>query len=382
MNQISKNEAILFACCDSLYWGCVACFLGFAGCFFLDCGMASSVLSLVIAAYQLLALGGGFFWGGLCDRLETNRKIFIPVFAGYLICMSLTYYYGTRNLPLACVLYFAAGFLIASMGTNLDVWILRSVHYDPDYFGVIRGIGSMGWAVAVLVCGFLIDDYGYIVMVIASLILAGATYVFVFILKEPPYVREKKAQVRVKDLAGNRNYIYLMIVILLCGMAISPVGNLQAVFLQDVGGDVGMLGIDSFIGVMFQGLFIIISGKFERMPAHLRMVLMCALLVAELVVTGLAKSPFLIIMGMVFANVSYGIMMPTMRELVTRYVPEHLRNTAHSLSDLIFGSLSAIISLIYSSALIHSLGTKSVVVIGLCIIAVPMILTLRRKSFR
>ena len=98
MNQISKNEAILFACCDSLYWGCVACFLGFAGCFFLDCGMASSVLSLVIAAYQLLALGGGFFWGGLCDRLETNRKIFIPVFAGYLVCMSLTYYFVTYVL--------------------------------------------------------------------------------------------------------------------------------------------------------------------------------------------------------------------------------------------------------------------------------------------
>ncbi len=58
-------------------------------------------------------------------------------------------------------MYFAAGFLIASMGTNLDVWILRTVHYDPDYFGVIRGIGSMGWAIAVLICGFLIDAYGY-----------------------------------------------------------------------------------------------------------------------------------------------------------------------------------------------------------------------------
>ncbi|MDD5845793.1 MAG: MFS transporter, partial [Lachnospiraceae bacterium] len=364
------------------YWGCVACFLGFAGCFFLDCGMESSVLSLVIAAYQLLALGGGFFWGGLCDRLETNRKIFIPVFAGYLVCMSLTYYFGTRNLPLACVMYFAAGFLIASMGTNLDVWILRTVHYDPDYFGVIRGIGSMGWAVAVLICGFFIDAYGYGVMVISSLILAAATYVFVFILKEPPYVREKRTRVRARDLAGNRNYVFLIVVILLCGMAISPVGNLQAVFLQEVGGDVGMLGIDSFVGVTFQGLFIIISGKLERLSAHLRMVLMCALLAAELTVTGLAQSPFLIIMGMVFANVSYGIMMPTMRELVTRYVPEHLRNTAHSLSDLIFGSLSAIISLIYSSALIHSFGMKSIVIVGLFIIAVPMLLTLKKDSFR
>ncbi|MDY6308246.1 MAG: MFS transporter [Oribacterium sp.] len=382
MNQMSKKEAILFACCDSLYWGCVACFLGFAGCYFLDCGMASSVLSLVIAAYQLLALGGGFFWGGLCDRLETNRKIFIPVFAGYLVCMSLTYYFGTRNLPLACVMYFAAGFLIASMGTNLDVWILRTVHYDPDYFGVIRGIGSMGWAVAVLICGFFIDAYGYGVMVISSLILAAATYVFVFILKEPPYVREKRTRVRARDLAGNRNYVFLIVVILLCGMAISPVGNLQAVFLQEVGGDVGMLGIDSFVGVTFQGLFIIISGKLERLSAHLRMVLMCALLAAELTVTGLAQSPFLIIMGMVFANVSYGIMMPTMRELVTRYVPEHLRNTAHSLSDLIFGSLSAIISLIYSSALIHSFGMKSIVIVGLFIIAVPMLLTLKKDSFR
>ena len=382
MNQMSKKEAILFACCDSLYWGCVACFLGFAGCFFLDCGMESSVLSLVIAAYQLLALGGGFFWGGLCDRLETNRKIFIPVFAGYLVCMSLTYYFGTRNLPLACVMYFAAGFLIASMGTNLDVWILRTVHYDPDYFGVIRGIGSMGWAIAVLICGFLIDAYGYSVMVISSLILAAATYVFVFILKEPPYVREKRTRVRARDLVGNRNYVFLIVVILLCGMAISPVGNLQAVFLQEVGGDVGMLGIDSFVGVTFQGLFIIISGKLERLSAHLRMVLMCALLAAELTVTGLAQSPFLIIMGMVFANVSYGIMMPTMRELVTRYVPEHLRNTAHSLSDLIFGSLSAIISLIYSSALIHSFGMKSIVIVGLFIIAVPMLLTLKKDSFR
>ena len=156
----------------------------------------------------------------------------------------------------------------------------------------------------------------------------------------------------------------------------------SALEIGAVGGDVGMLGIDSFVGVTFQGLFIIISGKLERLSAHLRMVLMCALLAAELTVTGLAQSPFLIIMGMVFANVSYGIMMPTMRELVTRYVPEHLRNTAHSLSDLIFGSLSAIISLIYSSALIHSFGMKSIVAVGLFIIAVPMLLTLKKDSFR
>ena len=75
-------------------------------------------------------------------------------------------------------------------------------------------------------------------------------------------------------------------------------------------------------------------------------------------------------------------MMPTMRELVTKYVPEDLRNTAHSLTDMIFGSLSGILSLSCSSLLIHRFGIRSIVVAGLALLVAPLVMSIRRNSFR
>ena len=285
-------------------------------------------------------------------------------------------------MPLACLLYFAAGFLISSMGTNLDVWIMRSVRYDPASFGVIRGIGSIGYAVSMLATGFLVESFGYSVIVTASYLFAIPTMMLAVLLKEPVFLRNNTRKVSASALLGNRPYIYLVIVILLSGMAVNPVSSLQPVLLESVGGSVSVLGIDMFAAVMFQGLFIMLSGKLARFSPHMRMVLMTLALLAELTCTGLARTPMLIILGMIFSNVSYGIMMPTMRELVTKYVPEDLRNTAHSLTDMIFGSLSGILSLSCSSLLIHRFGIRSIVVAGLALLVAPLVMSIRRNSFR
>ena len=55
-------------------------------------------------------------------------------------------------------------------------------------------------------------------------------------------------------------------------------------------------------------------------------------------------NPWMIILGTVFSNMSYGIMLPTQREIVEANVPSTLKNTAHSLSDAMYGSFSGILA--------------------------------------
>ena len=90
----------------------------------------------------------------------------------------------------------------------------------------------------------------------------------------------------------------------------------------------------------------------------------------------LAFTPALVILGTVFANISYGIMLPTQREIVESDVPSSLKNTAHSLSDAMFGSFSGILALTYSGVLMDAFGAKFVAVLGIGIMSIASVLAL------
>ncbi len=126
----------------------------------LACGMPEGVLSLLLAAYMLTSFGGAFFWGRLCDRKETNRRIFLPVFFSATLLSALAFLAAGRSLLLSSFLYLALGFLVSSLGTNLDAWMLRSFRHDSAMYGRARGTGSAGYAAAMLVGGQLIRLFG------------------------------------------------------------------------------------------------------------------------------------------------------------------------------------------------------------------------------
>ena len=69
-------------------------------------------------------------------------------------------------------------------------------------------------------------------------------------------------------------------------------------------------------------------------------------------------------------------MLPTQREIVENDVPVALKNTAHSLSDAMFGSFSGILALIYSGALMDAFGARCVAYLGIGIMTIAVLLSL------
>lgn len=370
------GKFLRFGMLDFLYWAYFASFIGFVTTYFLSCGMSSSMLSLVIAAYMLFAFFGAFFWGGLSDRRQSNKKVFIPELIIMTVLCIAEFFLVRISIWFAVILHPLVGFMAPPLGTNLDAWMLRSFNHDAGAFGRARALGSVGYAAAMLVLGQIYNRIGFQMIPFVTGGLSAVILILAFLTEEKPYqvMKRKESIGNTRDLLKIRPYVFLVITLFLTGLSSAPVNNLKIVILESVGGDVSVLGIDSFIGVMVQAVFIFLSGSLRRMPAKLRMLMVTVFAMLMLLCVWLAVNPFMVIVGTVMMNISYGLQLPTMREITEKNVPENLKNTAHSLTDAMYGSFAGVFALLYSGTLMDAFGAKFVAFLGVLIMIIPVAL--------
>lgn len=384
MDQVENKTILGFSILDAIYWGFYAASAGFLSSYMLENGLSSSFLSIDLAIFMVFSFIGAFFWGSKCDKAKSNKKIFLPEFIGTVLIALVIYFVADKNVMMSALLYPLFGFMVAPLGSSLDAWMLRSFNRDGNIYGRARGTGSAGYAIAALVIGQLTNYLGYVILPIGMISTAIVVFVLAFLMKESAYEERKKEDNSVKadpkGLLKITPYIFLCVVMFLTGLAISPYNNLKIVVLKSVGGDVGMLGIDSFVGVMVQALFIFISGKLNRLPRQLRLFLVSVCVAMTMILAAIATNPYIIVLGTIFTNISYGIMLPTSREITEAYVPQELKTTAHSLTDAMYGYAAGMIALLYSGTLMDMFGVRFVMYLGAGIMMIPIIMTLFTMS--
>lgn len=379
MEQNDRGQSVLhFSLLDGFFWAFFACFGGLISAYFLACGMANTALSITLAGYMLASFLGSFAVGRLCDRLASNRKVFLPMFGLSALTAFLAFFLAKTNLVIAAALYILFGFLCLPLGSSLDAWMLRSFHNDGSKYGRARSCGSAFYAIAMLIMGILVQKQGYDVMPTAMAVFAILILIFAFRANEEPYpqAQSQKKSGGMKDLLHIHPYVFLLAIILLCGLAVSPINNLKIVILKSVGGDVGILGLDSFLGVMIQAVCIMMAGPMQKINSHLRLFLMSASLFITMILIVFAVNPGMIILSTCFVNLSYGFMLVTQRQITEEAVMPDLRTTAHALCDTMYAGVSGTIALLYSGAMMDHLGAKSPAVLGLVLTIIASLLSI------
>ena len=381
-----KTERFLrYGIMDGLFYAWCASFTGFITSYFLACGLSASKLSTMLAVYMITCFAGALFWGGVCDKLKTNRKVFIASFTAVILIAGIITVITPHNVNLAVVLYPVMGFMLSSLGSNLDAWMLRSFHKDGTLYGKARAIGSLGYSLTALAAGMIINTFGYSMIQPLQIVTGVLTLLMAFFLKELPFeetAQKKTAKGSPKLLLRSPLYVILIVLLFLGGLAVSPVNNMKTVFIQNVGGDISMLGLDSFIGVTLQAVLIFVSGRFTRIPVKVRLLIMSSALLADMMLIYFAVSPFMIILGSIFWNISFSVMLPTQREIVEKHIDPSVRNIAHNVADAAYNNFLAIIALSYSGILIDQFGVKMIafagIVIMLAAVAIETVMLLKK----
>lgn len=389
ISRKQKRNLIIFSLMDSLFWAYYSVFAGFLTTYFLQEGMSNSMLSVDMSLYMVFSFIGSFAIGALCDKRRTNRRVFLPFFISTLLLGLACYFLASRSIVLTFILYPLIGFSFTALGASLDTWMLRAFCQDSSLYGKARGIGSAGYAVASLILGQLINRWGFGMIPAATILLGCLDFLLVLFTKEVPFEEitspkvgeSSHEKVDFRQLFTNRPFMVMLVIIFFIGLANTPVTNLKMVFLKNVGGDISVIGLDAFIAVLVQALFIFISGSLSKIPIKTRMFLMSLALFTTMLLIVLAKNPALVILGSVMSNLSYGIMLPTNREIVSRNVPKELNTTANSISDTVYGNFAGILSLMYSGVIMDSMGPRAVAVLG-GIITLPLTLVTLGMAIR
>lgn len=382
------RDAIGFGLLEGLYYSYFGTFYCYITTYLLSCGMPDPVLSEMLSVNMFCTFFSALSWGRVCDRFQSNRKIFVLEFTAAVLLGCAVYLTAERSITVSAFIYPLFGMTLMPLSSNIDAWVLRSIDKDAQKFGKIRSSGPAFFAFSVLFQGILIRHFGYILLLVIPMAFAIAVLVLAFRLPEAPYRTEQavpqygfgKTLSELCETMKIREWRQMIVLSFFFGLAVMPINTLKTVLIQNVGGDVGVLGLDSFFGAILQGVFIYISGIADRLSSHIRLLLVSVCFLLTCGLTFSAASPILIIAGTTIYNIGYGIMLPTVRQINEKAIPAGQKNTAHFISDSVFTSFSGVVALAYSSWLMDHFPIKSVPAVSTVIMAGTTLFCLARKQ--
>ena len=371
-----------FCVLQGAFWAFQATLPSFISAYILYHGMPAATLGILLAVYLLCAFAGSMFWGHWVDRRQANRRFFLIGNAAVLVLGLLVFTVaGQCNVPALFVALPAFGFMNGPLGTILDAWVIATFPQNPNTCPRSRSYATLLYALVMLCMGLLIPRLGYWVLPAAGLIFLGISIMTAFSLPECRQSTDSPAAGAVnadpRNLLKSHTYVLLVGVIFFTGMAIAPINNMKLLVFKSVGGDVSFLGWDSFIGCMIQLPFLRYAAAMRHIPAQRRLLFgtLAAMMYAFMVV--IATNPAMVIMGTVMANVSFGFLYTSMREITEASVDPSLRNTAHSIIDAVNGSLSGMVAAAWSGAAMQYAGRTAMGSICILLQMVGIVLCFR-----
>lgn len=377
---MNKGKFALFSALEITYWGFHASFIGYASSYLLSRGVSNTMMSLLIAGFLLCAFVGSMFFGRLCDRHQTNKRVFLPcMLASY--AMILAIFFFAEYAPVLCVCYPLLGFFFQPQGANADAWVLSAYDHDQKMYGKIRSMPSLFYAVISMVMGRLISRFGYGMMLVGATLFMALALISAVLLADARAISAQQRGMNLRDvrrLFASRPYRRLVLLLLLIGLAIAPINNLKIVVLENVGGNVAHIGVDSFVSALAQVPFIAMAGLLSLISLRRRFAAMALLPLTMILLVRFASSPAMVFAGSFFANVGYGVLLPTMREVTERFVDEDLRNLGHNLSDAVYNSFSGVISLMCAGAIVDGFGMNAMLTLCVVIAVIPAVLSMKK----
>jgi MFS family permease len=191
-----RKAVIILAICMALQMTSYVMILPLFARRFSELGAGVASLGESSMAYALAATLSAPFMGALADRFGRrlvvlgSMGVYVLAFCGYLLSTSAWMFILIRGLAGA----FTAGLIPAITGMVAD---LAPGDQRAQWIGIVNGGASVGWIAGPILGGALFDHWGYSVALLASILLAFATFVTAFITAAETHKPSRRAEAKI-----------------------------------------------------------------------------------------------------------------------------------------------------------------------------------------
>ncbi len=347
---LEKNTFVLTGVYGFLWIGMSAQF-GFFVPYLKSQGLSEIAIGQITSTLSIVGILGPVLWGALCDRVHSARwLIFANLVAGSLLAQLVPMAVaGPLLLPLLITL----NLTVYSQSGILDGWAmrLRSRGVNLNY-GLLRGTGSLTYALGSLLCGYLFQRFGTDKLYPFVLVAECAAAALILLVREPAAVQlaastsnqtdaiTVKAASTTNEPPLYRNAPYLIFVgfAMLLYLGQAPAMTFFPVLMEQAGGTTSQIGLANMCMALSEIPIMFLSSLLlKRFRDTTLLGISMGFFAVRLFVFFLsAHSVEALIWAQLTNSVSFGIFMPTSVHYISRVAPERKRTTALTVASSIY----------------------------------------------
>ena len=360
-NRLRRGFALL----EMLYWLTYGSFTTYLVSFVTATrGGNATTAGLMLSLFMASACVGQFVIGGLCDRRQNNRVVFMAGMAS-IIALEIAVYFSPNMLTLgaSCM---CLGFVQPPIGAILDTWLIRSFPDDPGAYSPIRALASLAYAVLMAFMGLTIERVGHAAMPVLSAVFAVTGIAVAAGMPEIPRVVSQETDGRRVRLGALPRIVWLFVLGMgIMGMANTPLINMNLLILQSVGGTVTSMGVATAFNTVAEFLVMRFPKPYSRFSARQRLLGSGVLYVGATVLMVFSGSVWMLYLASFINGAAYGILLPARRRFVTEIAPPETHNRVHALGDMAYMNFGGLVGNQVSGWLIDSKGVRFMLLVSL-----------------
>lgn len=368
-----KNKVIYFS---------IAIFIAFAATSLLfnqfipyltEIGYSVTERGYMMSMLALVSIVGQIGVGYLSDKLGTIKRFFLYVVFIYGVTGIFAFAFDVNNFFFHLTLIGFVGGVTRVINNLFETWILE-VDGLFSKFGFIRTFGSLGWAVASLISGYLVVKFGFISLGYANAILCLSTILVSFLLEDAN--KKSETSISFKEMGTlfrNRNYILLIAIYGIAYFVYSAESITVIDLIYELGGDAQAVGNKGFIHAMSEmPMMLIVTGLVLKYGSKRLMIIGSLVLGIKYVLFAIAPNMMTIYFISALQVFSFPFILMSQKDLVNREVPEHLRSSGQMLSVSLTSGLSAIITPTVAAYLVELTSINTTLIVFALMMLIPV----------
>ena len=344
MNSSQRNTLSLTFVYGFLWIGMSAQF-GFFVPYLRSQGLTETDIGQITSTLSIIGILGPVIWGAISDRVHSARwLVFVNLIAGSLLAQLVP---GVVRSWFLLPLLIMLNLTVFSQSGILDGWIMRmKARGMVVNYGLLRGTGSLTYALGSLLCGVLFQRFGtdklYPFLLVAECVAA----VLILFVREPQAplpslpAEDKSIPPATVEVPLYRNTAYLCFLglTMLLYLGQSPSMTFFPVLMEKAGGTTSQLGLANMFMAMSEIPVMFLSGLLLKRFRDTTLLSVSMVFFAVRIFTFFlsAHSVTALIFAQLTNSVSFGLFMPTSVHYISRIAPERRRATALTVASSLY----------------------------------------------
>lgn len=302
-----------------IYYFFVGAFVPYWGLYLKSEQFSPADIGILMSLFQISRIFAPNFWGWLADHTGKRAQwIKLTAFLGLCGFTAVFWAHGFYWLffVMAALSLFTSSTLPLAESLTLAHLATTNGHYSR-----IRMWGSLGFIVAAVILGFLIDFAGIKSLLWFLLMVQMTLFILSYTLPDPKVVAHEHDHYSIWQVIKQPNVIALLIGCALMVTAHGVLYNFYSIYLSDHGYSKGMIGLLWAVGVICEiGIFILMPKIMARYSLKTILLVSLALAILRFGMIGVAvDSLAMLILAQTLHAATFGSFHAASVEVITQF---------------------------------------------------------------